>query len=177
MNLPSLFNSLRSLAGSLSQEQVDSVNAILSACTIHGVTDDRQIAYTLATCYHESRLKPISEIGKGVGHSYGIADTVTGQTYYGRGFVQLTWKSNYAEFGRLLNIDLVNHPELVLNIPTAAEIIVIGMKGGLFTGVGLGKYFNDAVTDAVNARRIINGTDCAQLIAGYYAHIFEGISS
>jgi len=175
MNETNLFSALRTLAGSLSQTQVDSVNAILEACAKHAVTDDRHISYTLATCYHESRLKPISEIGQGHGHPYGVPDSVTGQTYFGRGFVQLTWKANYAQFGKLLGIDLVNHPEFALQIDYAAEIIVIGMKGGLFTGVGLHKYFNDTMTDPVNARRIINGTDKSELIVGYYEIILKSI--
>lgn len=170
MNQTLLFNSLRQINGELSQWQVDSVNAILQECANHAVTDAHQIAYILATCYHESRLKPISEIGAGKGHPYGIPDPITHQTYYGRGFVQLTWKGNYQEFGNLLKIDLVNHPELALQTNYAAQILVIGMKGGLFTGVGLNKYFG-VTQDPINARKIINGLDCASLIAGYYQHI------
>lgn len=153
--------------------QVDSVNAILEACEKHQITNEHQIAYILATAYHEARFKPIEEIGKGAGHAYGVADSVTHKTYYGRGFVQLTWKGNYATFGHLIGVDLVNHPELALQIDYAAEIIAIGMKTGAFTGVGLNKYF--AVTnDPVGARRIINGTDKAVLIAGYYNVILKG---
>jgi putative chitinase len=176
MNLPNLFNAIKSISNQpLSQVQVDSVNAILASCVKHGVTLPAQIAYVLGTAYHESRLKPIEEIGKGQGHAYGVADPLTHQTYYGRGFVQLTWKANYQEFGRLLGIDLVNHPELALNIADAAEIIVVGMKGGLFTGVGLSRFITTTATDFVNARKIVNGLDRAALIAGYAQHILVGM--
>jgi len=175
MNITELFNSIRQLAGSLSQIQVDSINAILEACNKHSVTDEHQVAYILATAYHEARFKPLREIGLGHGHSYGVADKDTLQTYYGRGFTQLTWKSNYKTFGKILNIDLVNHPDLALQIDYAAEIIVIGMKGSLFTGKSLHNYFTGATNDPVNARRIVNGIDCAELIAGYYQKILAGI--
>lgn len=176
MNETSLFNALRSITSSrkLSQLQVDSVQAILKACEANGITDSRKISYILATAFHESRLKPVEEIGHGVGKEYG--KFINGHVYYGRGFVQLTWKSNYETFGHLLNIDLVNNPSLALNIDYAADILVIGMNKGLFTGVGLGKYFNGKKADPINARRIVNGTDCASLIAGYYTHILQGLT-
>lgn len=174
MEIDGLFTALRTLSGSLSQPQVDSINAILENCIKFAVTDPHQIAYIIATAYHEARLKPIEEIGKGSGHSYGIADNITHQTYYGRGLVQLTWKSNYATFSKLLGIDLVANPALAMQTDYASEIIVVGMKNGLFTGKSLRNYFTGTTNDPINARRIINGTDCATLIAGYYSHILEG---
>ena len=41
------------------------------------------------------------------------------------------------------------------------------MIGGWFSGVGLGRYINAKTADWKNARRIINGLDCADKIAGY----------
>lgn len=177
MNAQLLFDTIHSKFGKLEQVQVDGVNAILDACTKHGITDKNQIAYVIATAWHEARFKPVCEVGKGALKSYGKPDPVTHQIYYGRGFCQITFKANYAEFGRLLNIDLVNKPDLALQPQYAAEIIAIGMKGGLFTGVGLSHYFNDKINDPINARRIINGQDCAELIAGYYNYILPGIEN
>lgn len=175
MNETNLFNALRSITSDkkLSQLQVDSVHAISEACKKYNVTEQRQIAYVLATAFHESRLKPIEEIGHGAGHPYG--KFINGHVYYGRGYVQLTWRDNYATFGKLLNIDLVNRPELALNIDYAADILVLGMRDGLFTGVGLSKYLTATKNDPLNARRIVNGTDCAILIRGYYQHILSSI--
>jgi len=48
-------------------------------------------------------IQPIEEIGKGSGQDYGKTDPETGQAYYGRGFVQLTWRDNYAKAD--VNID------------------------------------------------------------------------
>ena len=129
--------------------------------------DVRWIAYALATIQREcaGTFQPISEYGKGAGRPYGKPDAVTGQTYFGRGYVQLTWKDNYAEMGRILGIDLVNHPDLALQPDTAYKIMSHGMICGSFTGVGLHRYINGDHCDYLNSRRIINGTDHAQEIA------------
>jgi putative chitinase len=187
MNKESLFNTLRELAKTLTQTQVDSVNAILDSCIKHGIIDKRYIAYILATCYHESGLKPIEEIGKGKGLPYGskldigkgagkrVAYSKPDKLYYGRGFVQITWLSNYKAFSKLLKLDLVNRPELALQIDIAAEIIVLGMLKGMFTGVKLADAFNDNESDAIEAREIVNGHDKAALIKGYYDKIYNSI--
>lgn len=191
MNLTKLFTTLRGLDsdGKLEQRQVDSVNAIMQACSCANVTDPRHVAYILATAWHESRLKPIEEIGKGAGRDYGkklkmsrIPYTKPDKIYYGRGFVQLTWYENYQLMGRLIGVDLLNRPELALSIDHAAEIIVEGMTKGAssfgdFTGKCLEMYFNDKVNDPINARKIVNGLDKAELIAGYYNKILTALNS
>jgi putative chitinase len=47
---------------------------------------------------------------------------------------------------------------------------------GWFTGVGLPKYFNSTTEDPINARRIVNGTDRASTIAGYYWKFKKALS-
>ena len=187
MNRQKLFDAIRSIAKTLTQVQVDSVNAILESCEKHAVTDLRFIAYIIATAYHESRLKPIEEIGKGKGYPYGkkldmgagpnkrVPYTTPDKLFYGRGFVQLTWLVNYKAFARLLKIDLVNTPELALQVPVAAEILVYGMLKGMFTGKKLSDSFNANENDPVEARYIVNGQDKAVLIAGYYWKIYNAI--
>jgi len=165
--------------GRLRQSQVDGMNAILD--TWDGgfaKKDDRWLAYMLATTHHETgmTMQPIEEWGKGRGRSYGAPDPETGQTYYGRGFVQLTWKNNYAKMGTRLKVDLVDHPELALDLVVATRVMFIGMMEGSFTGVKLGDYFNPAKGDWVNARRIINGTDRAQNIAQYAKSYYASLS-
>lgn len=56
----------------------------------------------------------------------------------------------------------------------AYNIMLLGMTEGLFTGKKLIDYINDSSADYINARRVINGTDRAQLIAGY-AQDFENL--
>jgi hypothetical protein len=71
-------------------------------------------------------------------------------------------------------VDLEANPERAKDTLTAYRIMSLGMRDGLFTGRSLRHYINGAKCDYVNARRIINGTDKAQAIAGYAAK-FERI--
>lgn len=140
------------------------------------------LAYTLATVYHETAryMQPITEFGKGAGYPYGIPDPVTGQTYYGRGDTQNTWKSNYEALAPLLfkvnmsgrGVDIVNEPDKLLIPFYSAQATIIGMSTGLYTGKKYSDYLDFETPDYVGARRIINGTDQAHTIAGY-AHEFE----
>jgi putative chitinase len=136
--------------------------------------DLRWIAYSLATAYHETafRFEPLREFGRGKGKKYGIPDPETRHVFYGRGFVQLTWKENYLKMGRKLGFDFVSDPDKVMEPKISAEILVRGMVDGDFTGKGLGRYISGAKCDYVSARRIVNGTDRAEAIAGY-ARRFE----
>jgi hypothetical protein len=157
--------------GRFAQSQIDGLNVLLDGWEARpDLTDLRWLAYMLATAKHETAhtMQPIEEYGKGHGRAYGARDPVTGEVYYGRGYVQLTWKANYARMAALIGVDLVYHPELALEPKIAATIMFEGMKGGLFTGVGLSRYFGDALDDPVNARRIINSTDRAEEIAAIH---------
>lgn len=163
-----LFRNIRPIfGGSLNQGQVNGVNALLNAADTEGLSDPRQIAYVLATAKWETAhtMQPIAEYGKGKGRSYGKPDPGTGKTYYGRGFVQLTWKANYERAGKELGLPLVMQPDRAMEPETAARIAISGMLEGWFTGKKLSDYFNAKVTDWKGARRIINGTDKAAEIA------------
>ena len=167
------------LFGTLKQSQVDGLNAILDEWeTNHSKKDDRWLAYMLATTCHETdkKMQPIEEYGKGKGRAYGKPDDVTIQVYYGRGYVQLTWKYNYAAMGKVVKDDLVNHPELALRADYATKILFYGMMNGSFTSKKLSLYFNAATEDWKNARRIINGLDKANMIADYGRSFYAAIS-
>jgi predicted chitinase len=114
----------------------------------------------MATIQHETAAtyKPIAEYG-GARQRYA--------PYFGRGYVQLTWKYNYEKYGTMLHQDFVNHPDLVMQPDVSLFIIVNGMRDGVFTGKKLSDYIYGSHVDFVNARRIINGLDRADLIAGY----------
>ncbi len=165
--------------GTLRQPQVDGMNAILDDWeSKYASDDDRWLAYALATTYHETdqKMQPIEEYGKGRDRPYGVKDPETGQVYYGRGFVQLTWKANYQKMGDLLGVDLVHDPAKALDLRVATDILFIGMIRGLFTGKKLEDYFNATTDDWVNARRIVNRLDRAQAIAVYGHNFYSAIS-
>jgi putative chitinase len=161
----------KTLKKSLSAEQINNIKIIFETCLKYNVTDLRSISYILATVQWETNrtFRPIDEIGKGRGRSYGIPHNRTGKVYYGRGFIQLTWFDNYERFTKILrskglDIDLVNKPEQANEVQVAALILVIGMKEGKFTGRDLDDYFNSFKEDWYNARRIVNSVDKAVII-------------
>ena len=139
----------------------------------------RQAAYMLATAKHETAntFAPIEEYGKGKGLPYGQPDPVTGLVYFGRGYVQLTWARNYKSMGKALNLPLFLHPDLALRYDVAYKIMSYGMTHGTFTGVALIRYINEGKTDYLNARKIINSLDKADLIAGYATAIEQMLLS
>lgn len=183
MNTDHFFKTIKPLFKKFSQSQVDGLNFILNEWEVSGLRDSRWLAYMLATAFHETAktMRPIREYGKGKGRKYGKKIKMSGQPYtvpdqiyYGRGYVQLTWFENYDTLGRLLKLPLLENPDLALDPSIAAKIMFVGMTRGIFTGVGLSKYFNNT-TDWVNARKIINGLDKAELIAGYAKVFYAGL--
>jgi putative chitinase len=169
--------------GTLTQSQVDGMNYLLEvwewAFETNNPNDGTMwLAYALATFYHETAytMQPIEEYGRGSGKSYGKPAGPYGQCYYGRGFVQLTWEENYKNGQKYLKDrygkDCQIHPVAsnALDAETSALVSYDGMVYGWFTGVGLPKYLSKSkgIEDPVNARRIVNGTDKASTIAGYY---------
>jgi predicted chitinase len=136
-----------------------------------------------------------SMYGGRLGNEKGTADAAN---YRGRGFVQLTGRSNYAAMSEILNaegftysldgqtfggpggaaIDLVTHFDHVNRVPAlASRILVEGSIRGTFTGVKLSDAINDEGTDFVDARAVINGTDRAEdiaAIANRYARVLRG---
>jgi putative chitinase len=161
--------------GSLSQEAVRGITAILDEWERRGLTDLRWLAKMLATVLAECgpKMLPVREIGRGQGKKYGIP--VNGHIYYGRGLVQLTWIDNYRKMAAITGLDLVNKPDLALEPAAAAKIMFEGMIQGTFTGKKLADYFNATTTDWKNARRIINGLDRADEIAGYSKQFYADL--
>lgn len=171
------FDFVRPMAGKLVQTQIDGFNIILNKWESSGLIDIRWLAYMLATCWHETSrtMQPIAEYGRGKGKQYGKPSD-NGKIHYGRGYVQLTWDANYIKMGEILGYDLYNDPDLAMNPVIATEIMFEGMTSGSFTGKHLNDYFNQKVNDPLNARRIINGTDRAKLIAGYYDTFLKALN-
>jgi hypothetical protein len=180
------FEKVRSdmFAGAMSQSQVDGQNVLIALwdyqATGSPMTDLRWLSYLLATCFHETATVfwPIREYGEGKGKEYGEPDE-NGNCFYGRGFVQLTWKENYdrasAALGLINERDLVLHPDVALDSLIAARVLFRGCAEGWFTGSKLGDWFNETTDDPLNARRIINGNDRDELIAGYHNTFLEAV--
>ncbi len=195
MNKTTFFQYVRRspFGGRLTESQVEGIESILASCFAFMIQDNRQIAYILATAFHETggKMIPVREgfaktdaqarkvVSK---YKYGKPDPVTGHVYYGRGHVQLTWAANYKTMGQLVGEDLYQNPDLALDPDISAHILVEGMIRGKsakgdFTGKSLDQYFNGAINDPIGARRIVNGTDKAQLIATYHQAFLDALEA
>lgn len=190
MNESVFFARVRALLfdGSLSAGQVAGIHAVLASCDRHNVTDLKYRAYILASVFHETgeRMQPVREtfaksdseavqrLEKAfkagqltwVKTPYWRPDA-DGKSWFGRGLIQITHRDNYLKLGKRLGVDLVANPDRALDLATSADIAVVGMAEGLFTGKELSDYFDDTSAKWVEARRIVNGTDRAALIAEY----------
>lgn len=149
------------------------IAAIKAECDKQGLNLAEQQAYVLATVDWETghTFKPVRE-------AFWKDEEWRRQNlryypYYGRGYVQLTWKDNYSKYAAILGIDLVNNPDLALEPATAVFILVHGFRTGAFTGKKIVDYINEAHTDFLDARRCINGLDKAEEIAAIAAQFME----
>jgi len=134
-------------------------------------------AYALATACHETAytMQPVRE-------AYWLSENWRSKNlryfpFYGRGYVQLTWKENYDKADRALKLggQLSKNLELALDPDIAARIMVRGMQEGWFAGDRNGNRHTLArhlpangtasMAQMTSARRIINGTDKNEKIA------------
>jgi len=178
----------------LTQPQVDGMNVILDEWDKRGLTEPSWLAYMLATAFHETAhwMQPVIETRRASEPTNPSVDTAIarldnafnsgklkwvktpywrkdadGMSWLGRGFVQLTHKTNYQNAEAKTGIPCTTQPELMLQATPAATVMFGGMIGGWFTGKKLSDYLGNGKVDFVNARRIINGLDRADDIAGY----------
>lgn len=172
--------------GPLTPERRQALDGLLACIEKDAeISDVRWAAYMLATVKHEcaDTWRPIEEFGKGKNRPYGVPVKVAGadgvestNVYYGRGYVQLTWKENYQKCGDRLGMgdELMLNPDLALGPEIAYRIMSGGMRKGWFTGKKLADCIHGAACDYKNARRIINALDQWQRIQTY-AEKFERI--
>jgi putative chitinase len=191
----------RLFRGTLTQGQVDGIEAILDEWERRKLTDSRHLAYMLATPYLEvdRTMQPIDEYGgdryffemydiqgKRPGKARELGNLLPGDgvRFHGRGLVQLTGRRNYermtALIGRRFGVDLERDPEFAKRLDIAVAVMFEGMLRadsgiGDFTGVALENYFNATTDDPVQARRIINGLDRAEQVAGYHWEFLASI--
>lgn len=132
---------------------------ILKECARQGLSK-AHTAYVLATAYWETdkTMKPVRE-------AYWLSEAWRKKNlkyypWYGRGYVQITHEANYIKAGVKLKKDLTTNPDVVMEPPNAATILVQGCKEGWFTGKKLADY-----TSYEDMRRVVNGTDKKNEIA------------
>jgi len=173
------YAAIRPLFGKITTPQFEGVQAKLDAFAAAG-SPIAHVAYGLGTSFHETgaKMQPVPEIGRGRGKAYGKPGKHGGQVPYGRGDVQLTWDYNYeiadAELG--LEGALLADFNRALETEISARVMVRGMTEGWFAGDKVGRHkfarYLPAKGVATSqqftaARRIINGIDRAEKVAGY----------
>ena len=150
-----------------------------------GDTDKRRLAFILATARRESMStwRPVREapqcgedetcrervIGTllaaraarnhtAVPVNYALP-APNGRRYYGRGYIQLTFQSNYERADRLLGTgtELRDDPDKVMELATAEVLLVRGMLLGWFGNhEPLSSYLGDGREDWIGARKNVN---------------------
>lgn len=182
----------------LNTSQVQGLEGLLNAFQAVGDGQASTLAYGLATAYHETgaRMVPVREgfassdasarravnaLAAKRGPNSAAAKYAKpagphGHVYYGRGHVQLTWEDNYRDSSDDAGVDLVANPDAMLDPTISARVLFLGLLDGRWNGKGhgLGHYaMLDRIpglspSEAVQARRTVNGLDKAELIAGYH---------
>jgi putative chitinase len=166
------FRAVRANFGSLDQDQVDGINALLAGMGEAGWAI-AWTAYGLATAWHETakRMQPVRE-GLNASDAWHRKHLARYYPWYGRGHVQTTWERNYRHADKALGLSgrLIADADLMLTNEVSIPTMVRGMSEGWFTGKSLGDYLDSergTFEEFKAARRIINGTDKDELIAGY----------
>ena len=187
MDKQAFYASLRAgiLGPKLEQNEVDGCEAILAAMAGAPLA---YCAYAFGTAFHETAftLQPIKELGgpryftkmydvngdrPALARKNGNTIPGDGARFFGRGYVQLTWRANYRRATEKTGFPLEGNPDLALRPDIAAQIMRSGMDEGWFTGKAFRHYLPASgpatIEQFTSARRIINGTDKAATIAGY----------
>lgn len=90
-------------------------------------------------------------------------------SYFGRGYVQLTWWNNYAMAGVNIGrgLDLLFDPDLALDPETAYKLMSYSLLSGagFANGHKVSDYLYGGTTNYKAARRMVNGSDHADDIA------------
>lgn len=180
------YASIRTKTGPLTAAQIVGTDAVLAACEGLPLA---HTAYVCATSWHETngKMMPVRE-AYWLSENWRRRNLARYFPWYGRGMVQITWEVNYqradmelAKAGIIERGALMRDLDLALRPDIAAFITRRGMTEGWFAGDRTGRHtlarhlpMTGTATRAqyIQARRIINGLDKADLVEDY-AQWFE----
>lgn len=110
---------------------------VATALVNHGIYSDLVATAAIATIRVECpSFKPLHEFGNDAyfeEHYQGRKDLGDlqpgdGVKFCGRGYIQITGRTNYQHYGSLIGVDLINNPNLALDPHYAAEIFALYFK-------------------------------------------------
>lgn len=187
MNRKVFYDFVRNLpfGGRISPDQFAGLEKIIDYAKEHYPDiDKRWLAYILATVFHETArtMQPVREtlatsdaqaiIRLDNAYKKGtlkVSKPYWRDGYFGRGLVQITFKENYDKFG-------IDNPADALTWEIALQVLFDGMINAKFTKYRLSQFFNKSNDDPKGARKIVNGTDKASLIAEYYKNFLDALN-
>ena len=117
--------------------------SVLEALVQQKLTDKNMVLMSLATIRAETEgFEPISEFMSRFntspgGHPFDLYDNrkdlgnqgpPDGERYRGRGFVQLTGRSNYQKYGQVIGVGSIDNPELANDSEIAAKLLATFIK-------------------------------------------------
>lgn len=185
-----------------SLDQVAGIDNLLDVWERYFVADsDSLLGYNLGTSFHETAgtMQPITDRGSrayfdkyepGTRLGKVLGNTALGDAYLfrGEGHVQNTGRANALKATRGINelfrlgIDLVAHPEQRGDPFISAISLFLGNKEGWWTGKDLLDYIDgipeseaEDLREFVQARRVVNGTDKAEKIAGHAMEFYKAL--
>jgi len=146
--------------GAVLETVADNWPLIRDALVAAGFNDPATFLAAIGNVYVETNVgdntfKPIKELG---GDAYftelyennartaaqlGNTQPGDGARYCGRGYIQITGRSNYRTYGRALGIPLEDNPDLALDAGVAARILA-----AYFDGVGIPRRADTALASA-----------------------------
>ena len=108
-------------------------SSLLAAMSRAGIVDPTERAMFLAQMAHESgNFRYDEEIASGQAYEgrsdLGNTQPGDGVRYKGRGYIQLTGRANYRDYGNRLGVDLENNPDLAKDPNIAADIAIAYWK-------------------------------------------------
>ncbi|HEX2827441.1 MAG TPA: pentapeptide repeat-containing protein [Burkholderiales bacterium] len=126
---------------------VDGARALRNALASQGLDDRDMLALALAIVRIESgdfstvQEEPgrfnsspsgnpfdLYEPGTAGGKSLGNTEPGDGARYRGRGLVQVTGRANYGRYGEAIGVDLLDHPDLMLEVDVSARVLAAMLR-------------------------------------------------
>lgn len=121
---------LKKLAPRAKEEILDGIIQYQYLLEEYDITTGNRVQMFLAQLAHESAgFRTTEEYASGRAYEgrqdLGNVNAGDGVKFKGRGLIQLTGRHNYRMYGKLVEEDLENNPELVKEFPLALEVSVL----------------------------------------------------